>query len=46
MIVIFEEGRKDEIIGECHFLSALAYFRVLRQFGEMGYVKYIWSTNP
>ncbi|WP_182002044.1 RagB/SusD family nutrient uptake outer membrane protein [Butyricimonas virosa] len=30
----FEEGRKDEIIGECHFLSALAYFRILRQFGE------------
>lgn len=30
----FQEGRKEEMIGECHFLSALAYFRILRQFGE------------
>ena len=30
----FEEGRKKEIIGECHFLTALAYFRLLRQFAE------------
>ncbi|MEY8592411.1 RagB/SusD family nutrient uptake outer membrane protein [Butyricimonas hominis] len=30
----FKEGRKEEMIGECHFLSALAYFRLLRQFGE------------
>ena len=30
----FEEGRKDEIIGECHFLQGLAHFRPLRQFGQ------------
>ncbi len=30
----FEKGRKEEIVGECHFLVALAYFRLLRQFGE------------
>ncbi len=30
----FKEGRKAEMIGECHFLTALAYFRLLRQFGE------------
>ena len=35
----FKEGRKDEIIGECHFLTALAYFRLLRQFGEY------WDEN-
>lgn len=35
----FEEGRKEEIVGECHFLSALAYFRILRQFGEY------WDTT-
>ncbi len=35
----FEEGRKEEIIGECHFLAALAYFRLLRQFGEY------WDMN-
>ena len=44
----FEEGRKDEIIGECHFLSALAYFRVLRQFGEYwdDVIVHYGSTNP
>lgn len=35
----FEEGRKDEIIGECHFLQGLAYFRLLRQFGQY------WDTT-
>ena len=35
----FKKGRKDEIIGECHFLTALAYFRLLRQFGEY------WDEN-
>lgn len=35
----FEAGRKAEIIGECHFLTALAYFRLLCQFGEY------WDEN-
>lgn len=30
----FAAGRKAEIIGESHFLRALAYFRLLVQFGE------------
>ena len=30
----FKPGRKTEMIGECHFLIAFAYYRLLRQFGE------------
>lgn len=30
----FATGRKAEMIGECHFLIAFAYYRLLRQFGE------------
>lgn len=30
----FATGRKSEMIGECHFLIAFAYYRLLRQFGE------------
>lgn len=35
----FEEGRKAEIEGECHYLQALSYYRLLRQFGEY------WDTT-
>lgn len=35
----FKAGRKAEIIGECHFLTALSYFRLLRQFSEF------WDEN-
>ncbi len=35
----FATGRKDEMIGECHFLVAFAYYRLMRQFAEY------WDTG-